>query len=290
MNAQNKKPPHSGTLYVVATPIGNLDDLSRRAIETLKEADLIACEDTRHSRRLLRAHGIDTPLVSHHQHNEHQSAPELIRKLQAGDNIAIISDAGTPLISDPGFTLVRQAHAEKIPVSPVPGASAAIALLSASGLPTDSFRFVGFLPAKASQRRARLNQLRNDPSTLVFYESSHRIADSLQDMAAQLGEDRLATLGRELTKTFETIRHGTLAELSEWVRHDPNQQKGEFVLAVSGHTAVTSDDISEEQKALASLLKRELPPKKAAKLAAAHHQGNAKAIYQWLISTESPAP
>jgi 16S rRNA (cytidine1402-2'-O)-methyltransferase len=287
MNAQNKTASGPGTLFVVATPIGNLEDISARAIQTLKNADLIACEDTRHSRRLLQAHGIDTLLVSHHQHNEHQSAPELIRKLKSGDNIAIIADAGTPLISDPGFTLVRQAHAEKIPVSPIPGASAAIALLSVSGLPTDSFRFIGFLPAKGSQRRSRLDALKNDESTLVFYESAHRIADSLRDMAAHFGADRTATLGRELTKTFETIRHGRLAELAEFVASNPNQQKGEFVIAVSGQAASPDPRLTSQQKTLARLLSAELPPKKAAKLAASHHNGNARAIYQWLIDQNS---
>lgn len=281
MNPQNKKP---GVLYVVATPIGNLGDISARAIETLKNVDLIACEDTRHSRRLLSACGIDTPLVSHHQHNEQQSAPELIRKLQAGDNIAIISDAGTPLISDPGFTLVRQAHAAKIPVSPIPGPSAAIALLSVSGLPTDNFRFAGFLPPQAGQRDKRLATLKDDPATLVFYESSHRITDSLQAMTRQLGGERLATLGRELTKTFETIRHGKLAQLADFVAADANQQKGEFVIAVAGHSNTSSNDLSTEQKALARLLAAELPPKKAAKLAAAYHNGNPRTIYHWLVN------
>ncbi len=282
MNAQNKKPDSPGTLYVVATPIGNLGDISARAIETLKKVDVIACEDTRHSRRLLQAYGIDTPLVSHHQHNEHQSAPELIRQLHTGANIAIVSDAGTPLISDPGFTLVRQAHAEKIPVSPIPGPSAATALLSVSGLPTDDFRFVGFLPAKPSQRKKRLAALKESPSTLVFYESAHRIGDSLHSLVEVLGADRLATLGRELTKTFETVYHGTLAQLRDFVAADTNQHKGEFVIAVAGNPSSSPQGITAEQQKLAALLAGELPPKKAAKLAAAHHNGDARAIYRWL--------
>ena len=225
----------TGVLYVVATPIGNLQDISERAIATLKGVSRIAAEDTRHSARLLSHYGIDTPMVALHEHNEREITPKLIEKLVAGDDLALISDAGTPLISDPGFCLVRAARAAGIRVAPVPGPAACIAALSAAGLPADHFVFEGFLPVRATARRRRLEALVNESRTLVFHESSHRIVECLADMAEILGSDRPAVVARELTKVFETIESGGLAALLAWLRADPNQQKGEFVVLVQGH-------------------------------------------------------
>ena len=254
-------------MYVVATPIGNLADISQRAIEVLRQVSLIAAEDTRHSRKLLTHYGIAGHLQALHEHNEREQYPRLLRVLTDGRDVALISDAGTPLISDPGFVLVREARKSGFRVVPVPGPSALIAALSVAGLPTDRFRFEGFLPAKAGARRERLERLRLDNATLVFYESSHRIVDSLADMAACLGAERNATLARELTKTFETVHDGTLAELHDWVQADSNQQKGEFVLVVQG---AISDPTALDDAARRTLevLLAELPLRQAAALAA----------------------
>ena len=204
-----------GSLYVVATPIGNLDDISARALRILREVALIAAEDTRHSARLLQHFGIQTPLAACHEHNERDQGGRCLARLQAGEDVALISDAGTPLISDPGYHLVRQARAAGFAVVPVPGACALIAALSAAGLPSDRFIFEGFLPAKAAGRRARLEQVREEPRTLIFYEAPHRILECLQDMCEVFGDDRPALLARELTKTFETLQGLPLAELCE---------------------------------------------------------------------------
>ncbi len=254
-----------GALYVVATPIGNLGDFSARAIEVLGGVACIAAEDTRHSAPLLHRHGIATPLLSLHEHNERERVAQLIVALQGGAAIALISDAGTPLISDPGYHLVRAARAQGIRVIPVPGACAFIAALSAAGLPTDRFVFEGFLPAKSSARRARLEVLRTETRTLVFYESSHRVVDTLADMAIVFGASRPAVVARELTKTFETIRDGRLGELLAFVSNDANQQKGEFVMLVQGAEDVT-EDAAEAGRVLGILLD-ELPVKQAAALA-----------------------
>jgi 16S rRNA (cytidine1402-2'-O)-methyltransferase len=254
-------------LYVVATPIGNLADMSQRAIEVLRQVSLIAAEDTRHSRKLLTHYGIAGRLQALHEHNEREEYPRLIRVLADGRDVALISDAGTPLISDPGFVLVREARKSGIRVVPVPGPSALIAALSVAGLPTDRFRFEGFLPAKAGARRERLDRLRLDSATLVFYESSHRIVDCLADMAACFGAERNATLARELTKTFETVRDGTLAELHDWVEADSNQQKGEFVLVVQGAISDPTALDDAARRTLEALL-AELPLRQAAALAA----------------------
>lgn len=258
-----------GKLYVVATPIGNLDDISPRALRTLREVALIAAEDTRHSIRLLQHFGITTALAACHDHNEREQGGRFVARLLAGDDVALISDAGTPLISDPGYHLVRQVRAAGIEVVPVPGPSALIAALSAAGLPSDRFIFEGFLPAKAAARRGRLDLLKEEPRTLIFYEAPHRVLESVQDMASLFGKDRHAVLARELTKTFETLKGAPLGELAEWIAADSNQQRGECVLLVTGWQAPEGEDaISGEALRVLDLLLGELPVKRAAALAA----------------------
>lgn len=259
----------AGTLYVVATPIGNLDDMSARALKVLAGVALIAAEDTRHSVRLLQHFGIDTPLAACHEHNERDEGSRFITRLLAGDDVALVSDAGTPLISDPGYHLVRQARAAGVRVVPVPGACALIAALSAAGLPSDRFIFEGFLPAKTAGRRARLEQVKEEPRTLIFYEAPHRILECLQDMQAVFGDERPALLGRELTKAFETLKGLPLGELREFVAADPNQQRGECVVLVAGWTAPAGEQaVSHEALRVLDLLLAELPLKRAAALAA----------------------
>jgi len=280
MSRQDDKPlAAGGKLFVVATPIGNLDDLSPRARATLAQADLIAAEDTRHSAALLRHHGIATRTLALHEHNEREASADLVRRIQGGANIALISDAGTPLVSDPGYRLVRAARAAGIPVSPIPGACAAIAALSAAGLPSDRFVFEGFLPAKSAARRAALQVLRADPRTLIFYESSHRIVESLADLAAEFGGEREAVVARELTKQFETVLDGTLAGLAQRVAVDADQQRGEFVVLVKG--AGDHDDAAKLMEGLRvyRILSAELPPSRAAKLAAEITGAPRKALY-----------
>jgi len=272
-----------GTLYIVATPIGNLDDITKRAISILSEVDIIACEDTRHTGRLLANYGIKNKLVSFHQHNENQFAESLIDLLNKNNNIALVSDAGTPLISDPGYPLVKLAHDNHIKVVPVIGASAIIALLCCSGLPTNEFLFTGFLPAKSNQRQEELKRIRENTFTTVIYESTHRIIKSLEDMEKILGKDRIIVIGRELTKTFETIKLGKVSQILDFVQSDSNQTKGEFVIAISALEVEKTEDISEQQKQLAQLLSKELPPKKAAKITAEFLNGNSKNIYNFLI-------
>ena len=218
-----------GTLYLVATPIGNLADITHRALQVLRDVALVACEDTRHTRKLLQHYGIDTNTVSYHEHNEQQRARELIERLQQGSDVAVVSDAGTPAISDPGFRLVRAAIESGVAVVPVPGPSALIAALVAAGLPTDEFFFGGFLPARSSARRARLNELRAVPGTLIFYEAPHRLAASLQDAYEVLGE-REAVVARELTKIHEELRRGRLSELAE--HYSKTEPRGEIVLLI----------------------------------------------------------
>ena len=270
-----------GTLYVVATPIGNLDDISARALRTLSEVALIAAEDTRHSARLLQHFGISTPLQACHEHNEREQGGRFIGRLQAGDDVALISDAGTPLISDPGYHLVRQARAMGIRVVPVPGACALIAALSAAGLPSDRFIFEGFLPAKMAARRARLELLREEPRTLIFYEAPHRILESLEDMRLIFGGERLALLGRELTKTFETLKGLPLGELCPWVAGDSNQQRGECVVLVAGWESPAGDaQVSAEALRVLDLLLADLPLKRAAALAAEITGARKNLLYQ----------
>lgn len=268
----------TGRLWVVATPIGHLDDMSARAVEVLKRVERIAAEDTRHSAPLLARYGIATPTTALHEHNEREEVERLLARLRAGAELALISDAGTPLISDPGFRLVRAARAAGVTVSPVPGPCAAIAALSVAGLPSDRFVFEGFLPAKAAARRERLTGLAGEPRTLVFYESSHRVRECLDDMAAAFGAARPAVLARELTKLFETVLDGTLAQLQARLAADPNQERGEFVLLVGGREAVEDERLAEGRRVFA-LLRAELPPARAAKLAAAITGARRKDLY-----------
>ena len=260
------------TLYIVATPIGHRDDMSARAIQTLQQVDRIYAEDTRHSLPLLRHHGIETRLWTLHEHNEEARSAAVIEHLSGGASAALITDAGTPLISDPGFKLVRACQAAGIRVSPVPGACAVTAALSVSGLPTDRFQFVGFPPARSSARQSWLQTLQSVPHTLIIYESPHRIVDSLRDMVGQFGDQRLITLGRELTKRFETLIHGTLPEVLARVESDANQQRGEFVLVIAGHAEDDTEQGSQAQAAdldkTLSVLLPHLPVKTAAKCAA----------------------
>ena len=268
-----------GCLWVVATPIGHRDDLSARAIETLRAVALIAAEDTRHSRPLLLHHGIATPLVALHDHNEREVVDALVARLQGGESVALISDAGTPLISDPGFRLVRAARAAGIRCAPVPGACAAIAALSVAGLPSDRFVFEGFLPAKAAARRSRLRELAGEPRTIIFYESSHRVAESLADMRDVFGAEREAVLARELTKMFETVLGEPLVALAARVAADPDQQRGEHVILVAGRGEEADAKLAEGKRIFA-ILREELPPAKAAKLAAAISGAPRKLLYQ----------
>ncbi len=257
----------SGTLYIVATPIGNVADFSERAIKVLQQVAVIAVEDTRHSGRLLQAHSINTPMLSCHEYNEAQRSEQLLLRVANGEDVALISDAGTPLVSDPGFQLVRLAHQRGCKVVPIPGPCAVIAALSCAGLPTDRFVFEGFLPAKQGARIARLQELQNDPRTHVFYEAPHRIEECLQDMVTVMGAQRPATLARELTKTFETIIPATLSELHNKVQTDENQRKGEFVLVVAG-TQKSEAVIDAETEKTLRILMSELPLRQAAALAA----------------------
>ena len=259
----------SGTLYIVATPLGNLGDVSQRAIETLKNVDLVAAEDTRHSRPLLHQFAINTSLTALHEHNERDACESLLEKIQAGKSIAVISDAGTPLISDPGYYIVRRAHQLNIPVVPVPGPSTLSTALSVAGLPTSNIHFEGFLPSKSTQRISRLKELTDMTDTLVFFEAPHRIVDTLVDMVECLGASREATFMRELTKMYETIKMGSLEDLSRWVSEDPNQRKGEIAIVVKGVVAAeTSDEINPESERILKLLLKEVSTKKAAALTA----------------------
>lgn len=268
----------SATLYVVATPIGNLGDLSPRAQEVLRSVAAVCAEDTRHTRPLLAHFGINKPLLALHDHNEDSIAGRIVARLLGGESLALVSDAGTPLVSDPGFRLVRAARAAGVKVSPVPGACAAIAALSVAGLPSDRFLFEGFLPAKSGARRERLQRLASETATLVFYESSHRIAESLADMAAVFGGERPAVIARELTKLFETVLDGSLQDLLTRVEADDNQRKGEFVVMVQG---VGDDEAARlaEGRRLYARLNEHLPPSAAAKLAAELSGAPRKALY-----------
>lgn len=270
-----------GTLYIVATPIGNIEDISARAIRTLKEVDLICAEDTRHSQRLMQHYQIDTPMMSLHEHNEVGRIEQVSALLKQAKNIALISDAGTPLISDPGFKLVRDIRKQGFRISPIPGASAIITALSVAGLATDSFSFWGFLPAKSSGRKQVFSDLSQHRETLVFYESSHRILDCLKDLNQIMG-DRELVIARELTKTFETILSGKASSLVNKLEEDLDQQKGEFVLMVSGADDKPTEMDSSTQSLMAALLE-ELPPNKAAKIAAQVSGLKKKVLYQWAL-------
>jgi len=268
----------AATLYVVATPIGNLADLSPRAQEVLRSVAAICAEDTRHTGQLLSHFGISKPLVALHDHNEEAMAERVVSRLLGGESLAVVSDAGTPLVSDPGFRLVRAARAAGVKVSPIPGACAAIAALSVAGLPSDRFVFEGFLPAKGAARRERLNKLAGETGTLVFYESSHRIAESLADMVGAFGAERPAVVARELTKLFETVLDGSLEQLLAKVLGDDNQRKGEFVVMVQGAGDDEQARIVEGRRLYAKL-NEHLPPSTAAKLAAELSGAPRKALY-----------
>ncbi len=264
--------PAAGTLYVVATPIGNLSDLSPRAVATLKNCDLIAAEDTRHTGILLKHFAVDTPQLSLHDHNEDARAIEMIALLREGKSVALVSDAGTPAISDPGFELVRAVAAAGMNVVAVPGPCAAIAALSIGALPTDRFCFEGFLPARGAARKLRLKALETEPRTLVIYESPHRVRETLEDCAAVFGESRAATVVREATKLHETTYRGSLRELLEKSSADADFSRGEIVLLIGGASQTESADAdaaakSRLDKVLMALL-AELPLKQAARLAA----------------------
>lgn len=276
----------AGQLFVVATPIGNLDDMTFRAVQVLKSVKLIAAEDTRQSLPLLKHYQIDTPLTACHDHNESQKTQQLIDKLLAGDDIALISDAGTPLISDPGFKLVRSAQQQGIRVIPIAGACAAIAGLSAVGLPSDKFSFQGFLPAKSSQRQKQLMELKQETQTLIFYEAPHRIVDCLTDMVEIFGQQRLAGFAREITKTFETIKQLPLGELLAFVKNDSNQQKGEIVLIIDGAEAQPEVKNAELDKLLQRLL-QDVSVKVASQLASDILGVKKKIAYQRALELEN---
>lgn len=278
-----------GVLYVVATPIGNRADITQRALDVLGAVARVLAEDTRHSGTLLRSLGIATPLVSLHEHNEQAQVDGLLARLRAGEDLALISDAGTPLISDPGYRLVRAARQAGVTVVPVPGPSALIAALSVAGLPTDRFVFEGFLPPKAAARRGRLQALAAESRTLVFYEASHRIQECLADLAEIFGAGREAVIARELTKSFEQVQSATLAELNAWLAADANRLRGEFVVLVAGAPAAEEADIDPEARRVLDILRRELPVKQAAALAAEITGARKNALYQLALAEAKPA-
>lgn len=257
----------AGCLYVVATPLGNLEDLSPRAVAVLRSVACVAAEDTRRFAQLAQRFAIDTPRLALHEHNEDQQVATLLARLQAGEALALVSDAGTPLISDPGFRLVAAAQAAGVTVVPVPGPCAAIAALSAAGLPSDRFVFEGFLPAKQAARRARLQALAEETRTLIFYESVHRIVASAADLCTCLGAQRRVVVARELTKLHEQIVSLPLQALVGWLQENDNHRRGEFVLLVAGAEATASQENRLSAQAIFELLAAELPPGKAARLA-----------------------
>ena len=272
----------TGILYIVATPIGNLQDITQRALDTFAQVDLIAAEDTRHSGLLLSHYGIKKPFFALHDHNEQEKAHILVEKLKQGSNIALISDAGTPLISDPGFHLVRQCREAGIRVVPLPGACAAITALCASGIASDRFCFEGFLPAKSKARKDKLENIAEEDRTLIFYESTHRILDTLEDMQSVLGEERYIVLAREITKTWETITGNTIKNLREWLLEDANRTKGEMVLIVEGKPkSDNNDEISPQAMKALELIAEELPLKKAAAIVAELYGYKKNALYQF---------
>lgn len=275
------KNERNGILYIVATPIGNLGDITQRALDTFAQVDLIAAEDTRHSGLLLSHYGIKKPFFALHDHNEQQKAVVLVEKLTKGEDIALISDAGTPLISDPGFHLVRHCRQAGIRIVPVVGACAAIGALSCSGIASDRFCFEGFLPAKTKSRCDKLETLSEEPRTLIFYESTHRILDTLADMQKIWGSDRYIVMARELTKTWETIYGDTLGNLIGWLNEDSNRTKGEIVLIVEGKPETEEESFSPQAVKLFQLLTNEMPMKKAASIVAETFSYKKNALYQF---------
>jgi 16S rRNA (cytidine1402-2'-O)-methyltransferase len=279
-----------GILYVVATPIGNLGDITLRALEVLKSVDVIAAEDTRHTSGLLSHFGISKKLFAVHQHNEKQSADTLTTKLKSGENIALVTDAGTPAVSDPGAIVVAAVRAAGLKVVPVPGASAVIAALSASGIIQNGFYFVGFLPSSGAARRKLLEHLKSQTVTLVFYEAPHRIIECVQDIAKILGEKRNITIARELTKSFETIYTCPAGIMDAWLQKDSNQQRGEFVLLVESAPLLKREEISAEAQHVLKCLLAEIPLKQAVKLAAEITQLKKNDLYEFALGLKNAEP
>lgn len=278
----------NATLYIVATPIGNSADISLRALHLLNIVDAVACEDTRNTAQLLTRYGLHKPLIAAHQHNEHEVAVKLIQRLQAGERIALVSDAGTPAVSDPGAIIVDAVRAAGLRVSPLPGASAAISALSASGLLNDQFYFVGFLPAKAGQRESVLQGLTQIPASLIFYEAPHRILESCQALLQAFGGERRIVFARELSKLFEEIHRCTLAEAAHWLAQDSHREKGEYVVIVEGANPDQADDDLEAKRILTILL-AELSVKQAAALAAQITGQKKNALYQMALEMKEQA-
>ncbi|MGJ8691618.1 MAG: 16S rRNA (cytidine(1402)-2'-O)-methyltransferase [Thalassotalea sp.] len=274
------------SLYIVATPIGNLADISQRALDILTQVDLIACEDTRHTQRLLSNFSIKNKTLSLHDHNERQRQDYIASLLSEGKTIALVSDAGTPLISDPGFHIVKHLRSLDFSVIPVPGPCALIAALSASGLPTDRFTFEGFLPSKSGARQSTLTALANEARTMVFYDAPRRAIDTVADIVEVLGAERQIVIARELTKTFETIHNDQAGNILAWLNEDPNQLKGEMVLIIEG-TKIDPNAISPEIIATLKLLLAELPPKKACAIAASIHQVKKNGLYDIALSMKN---
>lgn len=283
MNHEQQADISASTLYIVPTPIGNLGDITERALSVLRGVDVVAAEDTRHTGLLLQHFAISARLFALHDHNEQQKADHLLAKLQQGQSIALVSDAGTPLINDPGYHLVRRCREAGVRVVPLPGPCAAITALSAAGIASDRFCYEGFLPAKTKARQDRLLQLSEETRTLIFYESTHRLIDSLTDMATVLGESRYVVLARELTKTWESIQGAPVGELLAWVKEDENRRKGEMVLIVDGFQPDESVLSAEALRTL-ELLRAELPLKKAAALAAEIHGVKKNALYRYALA------
>ena len=283
MNQHQQAEISASTLYVVPTPIGNLEDITQRALSILQRVDLVAAEDTRHTGLLLQHFAINARLFALHDHNEQQKAEVLLAKLQEGQSIALVSDAGTPLINDPGYHLVRRCRDAGIRVVPLPGPCAAITALSAAGLPSDRFCYEGFLPAKRKGRQDSLLALAQEPRTLIFYESTHRLLDSLQDMVTVWGAERYVVLARELTKTWENIHGAPVGELLAWVGEDDNRSRGEMVLIVEGARA-QADSLPPESLRTLALLQKELPLNKAAALAAEIHGVKKNALYRYALA------
>ena len=276
-----------GDLYIVATPIGNLGDMVPRGLEVLQRAHWIAAEDTRHSGRLLAHFDIGTPMLAYHDHSDDRQLNRILDLLAQGQDVALISDAGTPLISDPGYRLVREARKQGATIIPIPGCCAAIAALSAAGIPSNRFSFEGFLPAKQGQRQKALQTLRREPRTLIFYEAPHRILETLEDMGRIFGAEREAVVARELTKSHETFLYGNLVDLAAKVAADSNQQRGEIVIIVRGASDVDLDGDDQEQLRVLSILLEDLPGKQAAALAAKITGGNKKQLYQLAVELKN---
>ena len=273
----------AGTLYIVATPIGNREDISFRALSTLQSVDIILAEDTRHSMQLLTALGVKKPLVSLHAHNESNKSEQIIAKLLQGQSCALISDAGTPLINDPGYPLVCLARSKRIAVVPIPGACALITALSAAGVPSDTFTFCGFLPAKQTARRQKLNSLLSSTHTLVFYESTHRIVESIDDIAHVFGETCQLVMAKELTKTFERFVAGNCTEVKDWLLADNHHIKGEFVLIIPPRI-IAKETLAHEH--ILTVLLTELPLKQAVKIACQLTDANKNDLYKIALALQ----